>query len=202
MTLGAPGWALAAIAVLLLAIFYLWEFAHRQRMALMPKFDISFEQDRLGIVQGMIEWRQAGQIVKQHEQSFVRVRVDASGRSLKCAAYITRLEKSTDNGNTFKEVEIPQALPLLGHPFDVFPKIPSIIDFVVSNAAAEDGKDRLYPANYWPFKLRDALNDRGVYRFEIAITDIVEGVSKTIIVDVFWNGKWDTVTAKQFGAVK
>ena len=158
MTFGAPGWALAAIAVLLLTIFYLWEYAHRQRMALLPKFEVSFQQNGLGLVQGVVEhYDPFGQVVKAYEALYVRIQVDAATeRALRCTAFIIDLEKSIDGGATFRKIRLPQPVPLYSGTIDVIPHVPSMVDFIQANDGLS-GQHKIYPTGRWPFRFRDSL---------------------------------------------
>lgn len=202
--MGAPPWAIGTIAALVAVIYILFEYAHRQRMALVPRFGISFKEKGLGIVQGTVQlFNPFGQMLREYDSSYVRVQVDAtSRRTVKVAAYVTQFEKSTDNGQTFSNVVLPQPIPLHAGTIDVVPNVPSMIDFASANeGSVQPHQHKLYPSGAWPFKLRDALKDNATYRFTIVVSDI-DGNTKTIPVDVIWQGRWDNITAKQAGPVQ
>jgi hypothetical protein len=55
----------------------------------------------------------------------------------------------------------------------------------------EDG-NKLLLSN-WPFRLREAFDKLGHFRFTVAVTH--EGVSTTVPIVVHWQGKWDKIDA-------
>ena len=81
MTFGAPGWALAAIAVLLLTIFYLWEYAHVWRFFLNLRF--LFSKINIGLVQGVVEhYDPFGQVIKAYEALYVRIPIRSAPQNV------------------------------------------------------------------------------------------------------------------------
>jgi hypothetical protein len=50
MLLNVPSWAWGTIAALIVALYFVFEYAHRKRMDLVPKFRLFFDQNDRGIV--------------------------------------------------------------------------------------------------------------------------------------------------------
>jgi hypothetical protein len=198
-------WATVAFCFVLSA-FFIWraerlkviEFTER----LKPKFQVAFDAEPVGIVDGI-------------ERTTVLVGVSANGTAIErinnkrtkylrlcinatdevpinaCEAYIVQLDKRRDGEPAFTHIELPQAIPIQNAPFDVKPRIASMVDFIKTT---ED--NRLLPVRYWPFALENVFAEPAVYCFAFKIHG--DGVTADpIVVDVEWSGVWDAVHAYQ-----
>jgi hypothetical protein len=197
--LSIPAWVWGVLAFLIVLLYFVIEHATRLRLRLAPKLKLSFNPNE-AIVQTPAQ-TQTGELVQQgaatwtfatteHMASYVRIRVEAALETTVrgCTAFLIGLEKRTPPSSQFIPIRLPQDVPLAGQPFDVFPRIRCIVDFLFCSSS--DNKLRV--AGAWPLGLRDTFDDVATYRFTIAVN--AEGLTETTRADIDWAGKWDTIT--------
>jgi hypothetical protein len=114
MLLNTPAWAWAVMAALLMTLYFVFEYAHRKRMELVPRFSVSFDQDQNGIVQTptTIMKIENGQLQQTESNgTYVRVRVETvSNSSIRdCVAFLTRLEKRNPQTTRFDPINLSSA---------------------------------------------------------------------------------------------
>jgi hypothetical protein len=191
-------WGLLAFLILLL--YFVVEHATRLRLRLVPKLRLSFGPVEEAIVQTPVR-TPTGQLVytgpttltfgtSEHMASYVRIRVEAISETTVrgCTAFLIGLEKRTPPSSQFIPIRLPQDVALGAQPFDVFPHVRCIVDFLFCSA----NDNKLTVTGAWPLGLRDAFDDIATYRFTIAVN--ADGPTETTRADIDWAGKWDTIT--------
>jgi hypothetical protein len=190
-------WA-TAFGCLILAAYLVWRAERQKAMRLAeqvtPKFKLSFDQEKRGIVPAVLVIPWVGATTTR--ASYIRICVTAtSARIVKdCHGFIVMLEKRMSENETFLHVPLPQSVPLVREKFEVVPRIPSHIDFMI---AAENGKFMPVPGVIpWPNVVQNAFDDHATYRFTIVVNG--DGVSEEpICVEIDWRGQWDKIVARQ-----
>lgn len=189
--LGIPAWCVALIVLLVCASYFLFEYAHRLRISLTPKFKVhEFDIDSLGMVTAVEMARDQHDNPVSIEAIYLRLTVENESKSVieRCRAYVVALAKKPDGVAAFVPVALPQPI-FLNEPFDLYPEIPHMVDFVKS----WDLTNEMYVTGAWPFALRKAFAGKGTYRFTIAVH--AGGVTEKRVVDVNWRGEWNGITA-------
>jgi hypothetical protein len=193
--IGIPDWVAGIV------IFTAWTtgmalwHAVKLRRTVTPGFRLSFDPNGFGVVEA-VERLVTPDTAKEFRAMYVRVQGDTVGPAAanNCSAFLTKLWYRAFGKNThFVEIPLPQPIPLRDAPFDIFPKIPCLVDFV-KGAQTQHG-DKLLVVRNWPFVLREKLNPEGTYKFMVTVYG--PGGSKEKSVEVDWTGKWDTLTASE-----
>jgi len=186
-----PTWALWVIVALAALLLIAFDYCHRQRVALEPKINTSFDQYDTGVVQSPVVYKDdKDKLLYETTATYVRIKVEASSVAVKeCWAFLTRIEKLVSG--RFVSIPLPNALPLTTPVIYVPAKVPRTIDFLQSLAS----NNQLTLAGSWPLTLRNAFDQHTTYRSKIAV--VAEHVTSDICVDVMWAGKWDAITAIQ-----
>ena len=130
-----PALAWAVLAALLAMIYFLFEYAHRNRMILIPKIRPSFDQHEGGVVQTPTKFKdEEGRTIHETTASHVRIKVEAlSSLTIRgCSAFLTGIEKRKDG--SFIPIQLPYSIPLTNSEIDVPAKVPRTIDFLQSLA--------------------------------------------------------------------
>jgi hypothetical protein len=129
------------------------------------------------------------------EARYVRIQIDTVTKiTVKdCVVGISALEKRIEGSAAFVPVVIPQLIFLREEPFQVYPNMPRMVDFLLANKS----ENKLSLANNipWPFILSKVFEDKGTYRFTFIVNG--EGVSVSKTVDIIWNGYWDAITGRE-----
>jgi hypothetical protein len=195
---GFSSWILGILLALLFFSIWMLEVAWRYRQDMIPNINLSFDKNGMGIVLALHQIRQTGptpETIQEAEwrASYVRIRVDALSKSTVkgCTAYITALEKRPKGTTAFTPVPIPQSISLRDQQFDIIPAVPHLIDFLRSG----EWDNKVFPTCAWPLILRDVFNDEGTYRFTFIVNG--DGLSKTMQMDVTWQGRWDSITGDE-----
>jgi hypothetical protein len=166
------------------------------RRTVTPGFRLSFDPNGIGVVEAVEQLSPAPGTVIEFPAKYVRVQGDTAGPAAasNCSAFLTKLcYRELGKNARFVEIPLPQPIPLRDAPFDIFPKIPCLVDFV-KGAQTQHG-DKLQVVRNWPFVLRQKLDPEGTYKFTVTVYG--PGGSKEKSVEVDWKGKWDTVTARE-----
>ena len=123
-----PALAWAVLAALLAMIYFLFEYAHRNRMILIPKIRPSFDQHEGGVVQTPTKFKdEEGRTIHETTASHVRIKVEAlSSLTIRgCSAFLTGIEKRKDG--SFIPIQLPYSIPLTNSEIDVPAKVPRTI---------------------------------------------------------------------------
>jgi hypothetical protein len=193
--LGTPAWTWGVMTALVMTIYFIFEYAHRKRMELVPKFDLTFDSDKGGIVFTPTKVTRIVNGIIEHIDShgaYIRVRVDnESATAIKeCFAFITSIEKKDKQTGAFVPVPLPYAIPLASGPITIYSKIPNFIDFLKVGELENVPE----PSGQWPLTLQRAFQEETSYVFETSV--VANGLTKAKKVEVIWSGQWDKISAK------
>jgi hypothetical protein len=88
--LDVPSWTWGVIGALVAVIYFLWEYANTQRLALVPKVKLSFDKNHSCIVQTP-EQSRLGQHLIETKATYVNIRANAlsSATVKECSAFLT-----------------------------------------------------------------------------------------------------------------
>jgi hypothetical protein len=200
-------WGATALSALIIMLFLIWA-KERKRIVLLetrlhPNFAISFNQEKGGIVPAKerTELHSMGAYGgirtvagPEYNASYIRICVTATSEmSVKqCQAFIIALEKQNRPGEAFIHINLPEPARLETEPFEVFPNIPRMVDFL----KASEHDNKLIRTGYWSHLLANVFDDEATYRFTIAVNgDRI--TSKPIKIDLVWRGAWDRISATE-----
>jgi hypothetical protein len=193
MLLETPAWAWGLMAGLVAALYFVFEYAHRKRMEVVPKFDVSFDKN-LGIVQTPTkivtlvngQWQRA-----DSNGVYVRIKIETLSKITigDCVAFLTAIEKKDQKTKQLEPISLPFPIPLTQAPFSVHASIPRFVDFFQVGEA--DNVPQIPPP--WPLTLKDAFQEQTNYFFTVSV--VAGGVTKKQQVEVTWPGVWNGVSA-------
>lgn len=195
---GIPNWIVGAFVFLCYVAFSVLKRAVEERRRLTPKLQLSFQPEGGGMVETPEKERDIeGKTIREYKAVYLRLCVEAVSdmKVRECSAFLTRIQTKSADG-AFADMDIHGgALQLAwAHigPRDV--DVPHLIKRYADILKATDD-NRLKFTGMWPLALRGAFNAVTTYRLTIAV--VGEGMTKSIIIDVDWNGKWDEMKARE-----
>jgi hypothetical protein len=193
-------------AGIVLVFWWLLSYAMKLRVATTPRFSVSFNQEKSGVVLAIEKIMPPERMFAPPEElkrmkptheyraHYLRIFVAATSKATvkNCRAFIVSLEKQLMPDTAFLIINLPQAIPLTENSFDVLPNIPCHVDFM----KASEQDNRFCRTGYWPYVLERVFDEEGTYRFTFAVNG--DGVTADHLqVEVVWRGKWDLITAHQ-----
>jgi hypothetical protein len=193
MLLGVPSWMWGLIAGLLLALYFVIEYATHLRLTIKPTIDVQFNPDAEGIVQTRTEIYEHDKKIRDDVAKYIRITLIAlSPKTVKgCAVFLTKLEKRFIPTGQFIDIPIRGALSLTQNPVDVYPRVPTTVDFLKTGQF----DNKLGGTIGWPFRMDGALDDKATYRFTIEV--IGDDIAKNICVEIDWAGQWNTIAGRK-----
>jgi hypothetical protein len=193
--LGVPAVAWGIGAALLLILYYMIEYATGLRMRLQPKFAVLYDNNSQSFRKPIKLTADQGVTTTRGVSIRAEVRCLSSSEIEQCSGYLTKIEYR-HHGSPFSEIPIyePNILPWALEefsPVSVFPNVPKYLGICSSR---EEKNAFVYRTNVRSLVAPDQFTSEGEYRFHIEIVaKNCAPVSK--VVCIFWNGKWDDITA-------
>jgi hypothetical protein len=189
-------------------VFFWWQLESvvRLRQASRPNVRLQFLPNEGGLVQtpedvfegsGALVGNTVIGLKKTGTRSaiYVRIRVDctSSPGPRVCAAFLTRLGKSTAGAvgqvaRLYDGMQLPWSF-IGPREIPVHPQITRHVDVFKTNE--EDNK--LEVCGPVPLAMADFFSEKGDYVADITV--IADGVSSTIRIRLTWNGRWDQIVA-------
>ena len=194
---GSPSWLWGVALFFLLVFLWMLETSLKFQRALKPSIDVLFNPDIEGIVKTRTQVYEpdgkGGVKVRDDEATFIRITLIAlSQKAVKgCAVFLTKLEKQLNSTDPFIEIPLRGALCLNQAPIDVYPRVPTTVDFLKSGRF----ENKLEGSIPWPFRLDGALNDKGKYILTMEV--VGDDIAKDIRVEINWAGHWDAITGRK-----
>jgi hypothetical protein len=193
--LGVPSWEVGLLALLVLLLCFVVEYANGLRLELQPKLKVCFDRERGCVVDSPVQHFQDQPstlfqgvqrvLVRETRAIYARIRADALSKTKVrgCSAFITAIESRPQGSTTFTKYLIQDPVPLSAQEIDVSPRVPYFWDFVT--VSQESGSVPAFPV---PIKLtlRDAIKQPGTYRFTMQV--VGEGVTSEQKVEMDWAG--------------
>jgi hypothetical protein len=197
MLLNTPPLAWAAMVFLVGLVYFLFEYAHRQRELLIPQFDVSFDQHNLGIVQTPTEIYTVDsggvyQKMKDSYGAYARIRIDALSKVTidDCVVFLTAIHKKGNKSNQFERVELLSPIPLTPQPISVYSIVPRFVDFF---QVGEDNIPAIPPPQ--PLTLLNLFKEPAAYLFTMVV--VAGNLSKDIQIELNWPGEWNKLSGNQ-----
>jgi hypothetical protein len=193
MLLNTPPWTWGVMVALLALLYFIFEYAHRKRMELVPKIRLSFDQHAGGIVQTPTQITKVERGVLQQADSngsYVRIKIETASKGVirDCVAFLKVLHKKNVTSGEFARIQLPYAIPLTPQPISIYSSVPHFVDFF---QVGEENVPTIPPP--WPLTLRNAFQEATSYLFTIAV--VAGGVTEEAQVEVNWTGAWNTLSA-------
>jgi hypothetical protein len=173
------------------------ETAYRLAQWIKPTIDVSFNPEVEGIVKTRTEVYGPDNVkIRDDKANYIRITLSTRSRKAVkgCAVFLTKLEKRLIPTGPFIDIPLRGALPLTPRPVDVYPRVPTTVDFLSTG----EFDNKLVGAIPWPFILDGALNDSATYKFTINV--VGDDVATTICVEIDWAQRWDLITGRSVTA--
>jgi hypothetical protein len=196
--IGIPNWMAGVL------IFAGWTtvtailHAVKLRKVITPNFAVSYPE-ALGTVEALERVVVQGPsdspvTVGEYPANYVRVQIETTAPVVAsgCLAFLTGLRFHPFGETAFGDIRLPQPVPLRDEPFNVYPGIPCLVDFV--KATRTRVGDKLLVVRNWPLALSDRLDPEGVYEFSITVHG--PGGTRQQVVEIDWRGAFDTIAAR------
>lgn len=198
-----PAWSVAAAAFVAMVwlVWSLGRLSYRQACELTPTLELDFLPDGGGVVTTPEKLKtKDGATVAEWEAVYVRVRVVASSPkgAQRCTAHLVSVQKM-GRGDSFVATHFTDPIQLVWSgrglcALDIPYRVPMHVDLLT----AKSTDNVLTFAAPWPLTLREFFSDKTTYRFEIVVS--ADGLSRSIIVDVHWQGDCKTIRCSKVRA--
>jgi len=195
-----PGWPAFAISISFAGIWTIYALSKltlKQEDDLTPKFEISLPNAGEAVVTP--EKYQINGEYKETESSYIRLCVQSkSKRQIQnCIANIVSMKKCLD-GTNYIDSNIQDSIQLFwsisGNATNM--SVPYRVKRHIDIVRASKETNKLMLTAVWPLRLRGFFDDEATYRLDIVING--DGITESIVIDIFWDGAWNTLKAEEF----
>jgi len=186
-----PSWTVGLICFLLIAFYWMLEYAVMLRRRLTPKLVVTFSEQG-GIVETpekseKDEWRAVYIRGKVVAKSHVEI--------MDCRAYLVNVQKRTRSGN-FVDTQFVDPLELIWSVTGLnTANIPAEMGMYFNIVKIDERDKKLCLPTAWPLTLRTLFDDSRDFILETLV--VAEGITAKMVIEIHLGEKWNELVVKR-----